>query len=53
MDRCVARLTKPLDGNQIDFHGKARMDAKLSHMVVESDSVETGGPIFQQEWRRN
>jgi hypothetical protein len=22
-----------LDGNQFDFHGKARMDAKLSHMV--------------------
>jgi len=23
-----------LDGNQFDFHGKARMDAKLSHMVT-------------------
>jgi hypothetical protein len=23
-----------LDGNQFDFHGKARLDAKLSHMVT-------------------
>ena len=26
--------TYSLDGNQIDFHGKARLDAKLSHMVT-------------------
>jgi hypothetical protein len=28
-----------LDGNQFDFHGKARMDAKLSHMVTGWKSV--------------
>lgn len=26
--------TYSLDGNEIDFHGKARLDAKLSHMVT-------------------
>jgi hypothetical protein len=28
-----------LDGNEFDFHGKARMDAKLSHMVTGWKSV--------------
>lgn len=28
-----------LDGNQFDFHGKARMNAKLSHMVTGWKSV--------------
>jgi hypothetical protein len=28
-----------LDGKQFDFHGKARMDAKLSHMVPGWKSV--------------
>ena len=28
-----------LDGNQFDFHGKARMEAKLSHMVTGWKSV--------------
>ena len=28
-----------LDGNEFDFHGKARMEAKLSHMVTGSKSV--------------
>ena len=28
-----------LDGNQFDFHGKARMNAKLSHMVSGWKSV--------------
>jgi hypothetical protein len=28
-----------LDGNQFDFHGKARMDARLSHMVTGWRSV--------------
>jgi hypothetical protein len=28
-----------LDGNQFDFHGKARMDARLSHMVTGWKSV--------------
>jgi len=28
-----------LDGNQFDFHGKARMDAKLSHMVTGWKSI--------------
>ena len=27
------------DGNQFDFHGKARMNAKLSHMVTGWKSV--------------
>jgi len=31
--------TYSLDGNQFDFHGKARMDAKLSHMVTGWKSV--------------
>ena len=28
-----------LDGNQFDFYGKARMDAKLSHMVTGWKSI--------------
>jgi hypothetical protein len=28
-----------LDGNQFDFHGKARLDAKLSHMVTGWKSI--------------
>src|SRR5712691_1456896 len=28
-----------LDGNQFEFHGKARMDAKLSHMVTGWKSI--------------
>jgi hypothetical protein len=28
-----------LDGNQFDFHGKARMDARLSHMVTGWKSI--------------
>jgi len=28
-----------LDGNQFDFHGKARMDAKLSHMLTGWKSI--------------
>jgi hypothetical protein len=28
-----------LDGNRFDFHGKARMDAKLSHMVTGWKSI--------------
>jgi hypothetical protein len=28
-----------LDGNQFDYHGKARMDAKLSHMVTGWKSI--------------
>lgn len=31
--------TYSLDGNQIDFHGKARLDAKLSQMVTGWKSV--------------
>jgi hypothetical protein len=28
-----------LDGNKFDFHGKARLDAKLSHMVTGWKSI--------------
>ena len=31
--------TYSLDGNQFDFHGKARMDAKLSQMVTGWKSI--------------
>jgi hypothetical protein len=31
--------TYSLDGNQFEFHGKARMDAKLSHMVTGWKSI--------------
>jgi hypothetical protein len=39
-----------LDGNQFDFHGKARMDAKLSHMVTgwKSLLLKPADPFFSK-----
>jgi hypothetical protein len=39
-----------LDGNQFDFRGKARMDAKLSHMVTGWKSVllKPADPFFSK-----
>jgi hypothetical protein len=39
-----------LDGNQFDFHGKARMDAKLSHMVGGWKSIllKPADPFFSK-----
>jgi len=39
-----------LDGNQFDFHGKARMDAKLSHMVTGWKSIllKPADPFFSK-----
>jgi hypothetical protein len=39
-----------LDGNEFDFHGKARMDAKLSHMVTGWKSVllKPADPFFSK-----
>jgi hypothetical protein len=39
-----------LDGNQFDFHGKARMDAKLSHMVTGWKSIllKPADPFFRK-----
>lgn len=39
-----------LDGNQFDFHGKARMDAKLSHMVTgwKSFLLKPVDPFFHK-----
>ncbi|MGA8149620.1 MAG: AsmA-like C-terminal region-containing protein [Terriglobales bacterium] len=40
-----------LDGNQVDFHGKARMDAKLSQMVTGWKSVllKPVDPFFRKD----
>jgi hypothetical protein len=40
-----------LDGNQFDFHGKARMNAKLSHMVTGWKSVllKPVDPFFSKD----
>ena len=40
-----------LDGNQFDFHGKARMDAKLSHMVTgwKSTLLKPIDPFFSKD----
>lgn len=40
-----------LDGNQFDFHGKARMEAKLSHMVTGWKSVllKPVDPFFRKD----
>ncbi len=42
--------TYSLDGNQFDFHGKARMDAKLSHMMTGWKSVllKPADPFFSK-----
>jgi len=42
--------TYSLDGNQIDFHGKARMDAKLSHMVTGWKAIllKPADPFFSR-----
>jgi hypothetical protein len=42
--------TYSLDGNQIDFHGKARLDAKLSHMVTGWKSIllKPADPFFSK-----
>jgi hypothetical protein len=39
-----------LDGNQFDFHGKARMDAKLSHMMTGWKSIllKPADPFFSK-----
>jgi hypothetical protein len=39
-----------LDGNQFDFHGKARLDAKLSHMVRGWKSIllKPADPFFSK-----
>jgi hypothetical protein len=39
-----------LDGNQFDFHGKARLDAKLSHMVTGWKSIllKPADPFFSK-----
>lgn len=39
-----------LDGNQFDFHGKARMDAKLSHMVTGWKAIllKPADPFFSK-----
>jgi len=40
-----------LDGNQFDFHGKARMDAKLSHMMTGWKSIllKPADPFFSKD----
>jgi AsmA-like C-terminal region len=40
-----------LDGNQFDFHGKARMNAKLSHMVTGWKSIllKPVDPFFSKD----
>jgi hypothetical protein len=40
-----------LDGNEFEFHGKARMDAKLSHMVTGWKSVllKPVDPFFSKQ----
>src|SRR6195256_134615 len=42
--------TYSLDGNQFDFHGKARMDAKLSHTVTGWKSIllKPADPFFSK-----
>ncbi len=42
--------TYSLDGNQIDFHGKARLDAKLSHIVTGWKSIllKPADPFFSK-----
>jgi hypothetical protein len=39
-----------LDGNQFDFHGKARMDAKLSHMMTGWKAIllKPADPFFSK-----
>ena len=39
-----------LDGNEFDFHGKARLDAKLSHMVTGWKSIllKPADPFFSK-----
>jgi hypothetical protein len=39
-----------LDGNQFDFHGKARLDARLSHMVTGWKSIllKPADPFFSK-----
>jgi hypothetical protein len=39
-----------LDGNQFDFHGKARLDAKLSHTVTGWKSIllKPADPFFSK-----
>jgi hypothetical protein len=43
--------TYSLDGNQFDFHGKARMDAKLSQMVTGWKSIllKPVDPFFSKD----
>ena len=40
-----------LDGNQFDFHGKARLDAKLSHTVTGWKSIllKPADPFFSKD----
>jgi len=40
-----------LDGNQFDFHGKARLDAKLSHLVTGWKSIllRPADPFFSKD----
>jgi hypothetical protein len=40
-----------LDGNEFDFHGKARLDAKLSHMVTGWKSIllKPADPFFSKD----
>lgn len=40
-----------LDGNQFDFHGEARMNAKLSHMVTGWKSIllKPVDPFFSKD----
>jgi AsmA-like protein len=42
--------TYSLDGNQMDFHGKARLDAKLSHTVTGWKSIllKPADPFFSK-----
>jgi len=42
--------TYSLDGNQFDFHGKARLDAKLSQMVTgwKSKLLKPVDPFFSK-----
>ena len=42
--------TYSLDGNQIDFHGKARLDAKLSHTVTGWKAIllKPADPFFSK-----
>jgi hypothetical protein len=42
--------TYSLDGNEFDFHGKARLDAKLSHMVTGWKSIllKPADPFFSK-----